>query len=59
MTPTPGSDEAKSQGCKCPRMDNAYGAGYLGGAKDKDGKPVFVIRADCPIHGERVTEVTA
>lgn len=45
----PGSQEAKAKGCLCPIMDNRWGKGY---AIDKDGKPVFVIRTDCPIHGE-------
>lgn len=27
----PGSDAAVAAGCTCPRMDNAFGRGYLGG----------------------------
>lgn len=47
----PGSDEAAEQGCLCPRMDNAYGRGYLGGMRDDDGELLFVRRSDCPLHG--------
>lgn len=50
MIPNPGSDEAKKQGCICPRMDNAYGKGWMGGVKDGKGETVFVIREGCPIH---------
>lgn len=48
--PNPGSDEAAQRGCKCARMDNAYGRGYMGGVKDEDGATVFVITVGCPIH---------
>lgn len=44
----PGSDEAAEAGCKCPRIDNGYGNGYC---LDDDGKPLFVIHEDCPLHG--------
>lgn len=48
-TPNPGSDEAVQQGCVCPRMDNAYGRGYI---EAKDGKPAqFIYTQDCPLHG--------
>lgn len=50
--PAPGSDEALARGCCCPVIDNAHGKGYLGGVWDKDGHIVFVIRADCPLHGK-------
>ena len=43
-TPNPGSKEACDSGCKCPVMDNEYGAGYHG------QKGIFVISDDCPIH---------
>lgn len=49
--PNPGSDEAITQGCRCPRMDNGYGRGYLGGMADDNGKPVFVVFGNCPMHG--------
>ena len=55
ITPNPGSQEAVSQGCKCPRMDNAHGRGYMGGFKDDDGNIVFVINHNCPIHGKNIT----
>lgn len=48
----PGSDEAIKEGCLCPRMDNSYGRGYMGGVRDKEtGELIFVRRADCPLHG--------
>jgi hypothetical protein len=50
--PNPGSDEAIKAGCRCPRMDNAYGRGYLGGVTDKEtGETLFVRVGDCPLHG--------
>lgn len=43
--PNPGSDDAVRQGCKCPRMDNARGAGFM-------GRPgLFAINDRCPLHG--------
>lgn len=50
--PNPGSAKAKSLGCKCPRLDNAHGQGYMGGVRDKNGGLVFVVRLDCPMHGK-------
>ena len=47
--PNPGSPEAIALGCRCPVLDNAYGEGAY---QDENGKPVFWINADCPIHGE-------
>ena len=42
--PNPGSDEALQRGCKCARIDNGYGKGYL-------GRPgVFVYTEGCPLH---------
>ena len=43
-TPNPGSDDAISNGCRCPVIDNARGRGYM-------GQPdFFVLSADCPMH---------
>lgn len=50
--PNPGSVQAVSLGCTCPRIDNAHGRGYMGGAKDENGDIVFVISHGCPIHGK-------
>ena len=51
-TPNPGSDEARKQGCTCPRMDNSYGKGYMG------NPDVFVYREGCPLHwGEAFTSL--
>lgn len=51
--PNPGSRAAQDQGCNCPVLDNAYGQGYLGGVKDKDGNIMFVINVTCSVHGEK------
>jgi hypothetical protein len=47
--PTPGSDHARSHGCKCPQADNRFGLGM----PYPDG-PRFVTRDDCPLHGKDV-----
>ena len=49
LVPTPGSNEARRQGCLCPVIENAYGAGYL---LDRESKPIYVIHNHCPLHGE-------
>lgn len=46
-TPNPGSPKARDAGCRCPRMDNANGAG-IGCLGDRFG---WVMVADCPLHG--------
>lgn len=46
--PKPGSDEAVAQGCECPVMNNGHGRGYC---QDEKGEWVFVVNADCPLHG--------
>ena len=57
-TPNPGSDEAAALGCTCPRMDNGYGRGYMGGVKDPNtGETLFVYRVGCPVHSEKVEEL--
>lgn len=43
-TPPPGSPEAVKLGCKCPRMDNGHGKGYMGVAG------VYVYHGECPVH---------
>lgn len=48
--PNPGSREAIAQGCKCPRMDNGYGRGYMG----IEGE--FVRSELCPLHGAELRE---
>ena len=45
--PNPGSDEAIEQGCICPVLDNGHG---MGRGKSPDGKTVFWITRDCPLH---------
>lgn len=48
IKPNPGSIEAIEQGCTCPVFDNSHELGcYL----DRDGKPLFWINGDCPLHG--------
>jgi len=44
--PNPGTEEAQSQGCVCPVIDNHYGRGYRG----EEG--VFVFSMECPLHLE-------
>lgn len=52
--PAPGSAEAVAAGCRCPQLDNHYGAG-VPGLTDGEGKPVYWISAECPIHGSDAT----
>ena len=47
---SPGSDKAIKQGCRCPVLDNEYGAGC--GMKGEDGNPLFWIDSGCPLHGK-------
>ena len=50
-TPNPGSQAAIDAGCKCPVMDNEYGAGY-------HGQPgIFVFSGNCPVHNTVLTEL--
>jgi hypothetical protein len=51
----PGSDEAQTEGCRCPIVDNHYGDGMY---KDKDGVAIFVVNMACPIHGSETKEET-
>lgn len=44
--PNPGSDDARSQGCKCPVMDNCRGRGI-----PTSGGICFYYSDDCPMHG--------
>lgn len=48
--PSPGSDAALDLGCRCPVMDNNRGRGSM------YGKGVFVMNADCPLHGSKVPQ---
>lgn len=41
----PGSDEALNRNCTCPILDNNHGEGYM-------GTDEYVVRFDCPLHGE-------
>lgn len=43
---TPGSAEAREQGCNCPVLDNHRGRGI-----EIDGRRMFFYREDCPVHG--------
>lgn len=48
----PGSSEALEQGCLCPVLTNARGAGYMGGVKAANGETIYVIDEACPLHKE-------
>lgn len=50
--PNPGSNEAIAAGCTCPVLDNGHGRGAYGGAKLDNGKPIFWIMQDCPLHSK-------
>jgi hypothetical protein len=45
---TPGSNQAITDGCKCPRLDNARGKGC--GYLSAKGEPTFIVNLDCPLH---------
>lgn len=45
----PGTLAAVTAGCLCPVLDNAHGFGYLA----QEGN--YVMRLDCPLHGERAS----
>ena len=47
--PKPGSDRAVEQGCTCPRMDNAYGAGIMSLGTD------WYVNEGCPLHDPKAT----
>lgn len=51
--PNPGSDEALDAGCRCAVLDNGHGRGAYGGVKGPDGKPMFWISGDCPLHADK------
>lgn len=46
----PGSRSAINAGCRCPRMDNHYGAGIF----QQDGVTYYVMNQECPLHGHAV-----
>jgi hypothetical protein len=49
-TPPPGSPEAVKLGCKCPRLDNGHGKGYMGIAG------VYVYHSECPLHSRCIDD---
>lgn len=52
-TPNPGTQAAIDAGCKCPVVDNHYGAGY-------HGKPdVFIYNGNCPVHAAVIARTKA
>ncbi|MEN6550098.1 MAG: hypothetical protein ABFE07_28985 [Armatimonadia bacterium] len=50
--PNPGSEEAVTQNCTCPRIDNHYGRG------SDFGPDTFVMSGDCPLHGQAVRDAS-
>lgn len=49
---TPGSASAVHRGCSCPPVENHFGKGY-----ETAGAPTFLIRSNCPLHGEEPRHV--
>lgn len=47
--PSPGSPDAISRGCRCPRYDNGYGYGAY---TNERGEPQFWISGECKLHAE-------
>lgn len=45
----PSHPQSVIDGCICPPLDNAHGKGC--GYLSDDGDPVFIVNADCPLHG--------
>ena len=54
----PGSDEAVDQGCTCAVLDNRHGLGAFDFGPRPDGKPVFWITQDCPLHDKERHDTT-
>lgn len=50
--PTPGSDEAVTNGCTCPVLDNGRGRG----AYQIDGVWQHWVSSDCPLHGRNAKD---
>lgn len=46
----PGHPQAVADGCTCPVLDNGHGRGC--GYLSADGDPVFIVSAECPVHGD-------
>lgn len=52
-TPNPGTQAAIDAGCKCPVIDNHYGAGYHG------NPDVFIYNGNCPVHAGEIARTKA
>lgn len=50
--PTPGSPDAVAEGCACPAMDNARGAGI----RCSDGTVLHWRNENCPLHRPHVCD---
>ena len=53
MTPAPGSQQAIGEGCVCPVLDNAHGAGIpypRTDGLDPNEHPSFYVTEGCPLH---------
>lgn len=50
VTPNPGSEEARQQGCQCPVIDNAHGRGAR--TDPQTGERLFWISGACDLHRE-------
>jgi len=49
---TPGSEDARNQGCACSILDNFKGAGR----RQPDGRLLFMVSEGCPLHWEAGTD---
>lgn len=47
----PGSPEAHVAGCKCDAEANTFGKGLYAGTNNWQGKSIFAVANECPIHG--------
>jgi hypothetical protein len=48
--PNPGSAQAVNLGCRCPVIQNHWGAGV----KQLGGGRKFWVAEECPLHAERI-----
>lgn len=47
---TPGSIQARQNGCTCDPSINTQGRGLMTGEKDLSGRPLFLVTSGCGLH---------